>query len=53
MSQTSIEQTPGWWPNLVQAACEDCGWHGPTRDLNKPNQEVLAKLDRDEHKCDS
>ena len=51
MSDCHIQEAPGWWSNLVQAACDDCGWRGPVRDLNKPNGEALAKCDRNEHEC--
>jgi hypothetical protein len=46
-----IGQAPGWWPSLVQALCDSCGWRGPVRDLTKGNGQVLAQLDRDEHTC--
>jgi hypothetical protein len=52
MQSKRIQQAPGWWPGLVQAACDDCGWKGPVRDLGQGAQmEVLARLDRDEHEC--
>jgi len=44
---TDIRQAPGWWSNLVQAAC-DCGWLGPVRDLNESRGGVLVKCDRNE-----
>lgn len=44
-----IRQAPGWWANLVQAVCDECGWRGPVRDTYKTTGSVLAHLDGDEH----
>lgn len=54
MSATAIRQAPGWWPSLVRAECDDCGWRGPIRDLSiDPYGRASrhARWDRDEHKC--
>lgn len=52
MSATAIRQCPGWWASLVRAECDDCGWVGPTRDLNTPTGRTLARIDRHDHTCE-
>ena len=47
-----VRQCPGWWPALVHAICEDCGWIGPTRDQNKQRGRLLIRCDQNEHRCD-
>lgn len=51
MSATAVRQCPGWWASLVQAECDDCGWVGPTRDLNQARARTLVQLDVREHQC--
>lgn len=46
-----VKQCPGWWPALVHAVCEDCGWTGPTRDQNQSNGRMLIRCDQTEHRC--
>jgi hypothetical protein len=46
-----VRQCPGWWPALVHAICEDCGWIGPTRDQNEHRGRLLIRCDRNEHRC--
>lgn len=43
----------GWWPNLVEAACNACGWRGYVRDVNDVVERLLVRLDADEHTCDA
>lgn len=52
MSNCEIRVAPDFRSSLVQAACSDCGWRGPVRDLNKPDEATTAKRDRSEHECD-
>lgn len=47
----AIRQAPGWWPSLVQAVCDRCGWLGPVRSLSEPCGAVLARLDARDHDC--
>ena len=47
-----VRQCPGWWPALVHAICEDCGWIGPTRDQNEQRGRLLIRCDQNEHRCD-
>lgn len=47
----AVRQAPGWWPALVRAECDACGWVGPTRDTNTHTGRVLAKLDASDHTC--
>jgi hypothetical protein len=51
VSANAIRQAPGWWPNLVQAVCDACGWRGPVRNVNAATEAVLAEMDRDWHEC--
>ena len=46
-----VKQCPGWWPALVHAVCEDCGWTGPTRDQNEARGRALIRCDQAEHRC--
>lgn len=51
MPATAIRQCPGWWPNLVQAECDDCGWVGPTRDVHQTTDAFLVRLEKADHEC--
>lgn len=51
MTANAIRQVPGWWANLCRAECDDCGWVGPTRDVNVSAEYVLVKVDRSSHVC--
>jgi hypothetical protein len=46
-----IRQCPGWWPSLVEVVCDECGYRGPTHDLNKDYRATAAKIERDQHNC--
>lgn len=47
-----VRQVPGWWANLVRAECDECGWHGPQRDLNERlSISALVGMEADQHRC--
>lgn len=46
-----VRQHPGWWPALVEAVCQTCGWVGPTRDQNEQRGRLLIRCDQREHRC--
>ena len=53
MSDPEIRQAPGWWPSLVQVVHDECGYVGPTHDLNARLSETsVVRWERDDHECD-
>jgi len=51
MADVEVKQTAGWWPALVEARCNDCGWYGPVRDTNTTAGRIAAKMDAAHHNC--
>jgi len=50
MSGAEVRQAPGWFPSVVQVAHDECGYRGPTHDLNaRLTEKTLVQLERDEH----
>ena len=47
----AVRQVPGWWASLVRAECDDCGWTGPTRDMNDSRERAQIQLDKQDHHC--
>lgn len=48
----ALRQAPGWWPTVIRAECDRCGWHGDPLDLNDPIQDTEVHLQAIEHTCD-
>lgn len=53
---TRVKQAPGWWPSLVQAVCDDCGWQGQVVNLASEENswgrlERQVRAEADGHVC--